>query len=56
MEKDEREEEVLRSPARVYVPAHSAGSEERRAVLGPTDDGRLLFVVIARRKGRIRVV
>ena len=52
----EAAEEVLRSPERVYVPAHSTGSEERRAVLGPTDDGRLLFVVIARRKGRIRVV
>jgi uncharacterized DUF497 family protein len=48
--------EVLSSPARIHVPAYSTESEERRAVIGPTEDGRLLFVVIARREGRIRVV
>jgi uncharacterized DUF497 family protein len=52
----EEAEQVLRSPARVRVPAHSTESEERRAVVGPTDDGRVLFVVIARREERIRVV
>jgi hypothetical protein len=52
----EEVEEVLQSPARLRVPVHRTNVEERRAVLGYTETGRLLYVVITRRAGRTRVV
>ena len=52
----EEAEEVLSNPARLAVPAHRSDVEERRGLLGYTDAGRMLYVVITRRAGRTRVV
>lgn len=52
----EEAEEVLSNPARLGLPAHRSGVEERRGLLSCTDAGRMLYVVITRRAGRTRVV
>jgi uncharacterized DUF497 family protein len=50
----EEAEEALSDPFR--IPAYRVGGERRRAVLGSTEDGRLLFVVTTRRGNGIRVI
>jgi uncharacterized DUF497 family protein len=55
VEPDEAEEGLL-DPERVGVPAHNPEGERRWAVLGTTEEGRLLFVVFTHREGRVRVV
>ncbi len=52
----EEVEEALRDPNRVPAPTYRVATERRRAVLGSTEDGRLLFVVSTRRGTTIRVV
>ena len=49
-------EEALTDPRRIGVSAYDADNERRRAVLGATIDGRLLFVVFTIRRGKLRVV
>lgn len=49
-------EEALLDPGRTRTPAYRVGRETRRAALGATDVGRILFVVYTRRRGRVRVV
>jgi len=48
--------QALSDPRRVGVSAYNAEEERRWAVLGASEDGRILFVVFTRRRGRIRVV
>jgi len=52
----EEAEETLMDPRRTKAPAYSTERERRRAALGATMDGRLLFVVYTVRHGRLRVV
>ena len=49
-------EEALIDPRRLGAPAYDVNGEERRAVIGTTCAGRLLFVVVTRRGDFIRVV
>ena len=49
-------EESLQDPLRLGAPAYDVPGEERRAVLGATIAGRVLFVVVTRRGEYIRVV
>lgn len=49
-------EETLLDARRLPAPAHRVDGERRRAALGSTFAGRLLFVVFVRRGGVIRVV
>jgi uncharacterized DUF497 family protein len=49
-------EEALLDPGRIGTPAHNVGGETRRAALGATEAGRILFVVYTRRRGKVRVV
>jgi uncharacterized DUF497 family protein len=49
-------DEVFFDPRRVRASAYIAENERRRAVIGATDRGRLLYVVFTVRGGRIRVV
>lgn len=49
-------EEALLDPRRIEAPAYSVALEERRGVIGASDTGRILFVVVTRREGLIRVV
>ena len=52
----EEAEEALLDPARIGVPAYSVEGEVRRAALGATEDGRVLFVVFTRRGRKVRIV
>jgi hypothetical protein len=52
----EEAEEALQDQRRVGVGAYNAEGERRSAVVGATDDGRVLFVVYTWRRGNIRVV
>jgi len=49
-------QEALLDPARRGADAYRAGDERRRAYLCATPSGRVLFVVLTRRAGRLRVV
>lgn len=49
-------EEAVTDPRRLRAPAYEVEGEERRAVVGATEDGRVLFVVYTRRDGRLRVI
>ena len=49
-------DEALADPRRIPAPAHRIASERRRAVLGATLAGRLLFVVFTHRSVGIRVI
>lgn len=49
-------EAALLDPRRRGAPAYNVAGEERRAVIGATDAGRLLFVVVTRRSDVVRVV
>lgn len=49
-------EDALLDPRRLSAAAYDSDGEERRAIIGATSAGRLLFVVVTRRDGLIRVV
>ena len=49
-------EDALADPGRAPAEAYSVQGERRRAVLGRTDSGRLLYVVYTPRHARLRVV
>jgi uncharacterized protein len=52
----EEAEEALTDHDRVVGKSYNVAAERRRAIIGRTETGRLLFVVITRRGRRIRVV
>lgn len=52
----EEAEESLHDSRRVGIAAYNVTGERRSAVVGATEDGRVLFVVYTWRGGRIRVV
>ncbi|MBI4492711.1 MAG: BrnT family toxin [Chloroflexi bacterium] len=52
----EEAQEALLDPRRVPAPAYRVCGEHRRAVLGATLAGRVLFVVFTHRTGQRRVV
>ncbi|MGI0128855.1 MAG: BrnT family toxin [Thermoplasmata archaeon] len=49
-------EEVLLDPRRMGRPAYRVGAEQRRAYIGSTSAGRVLVVIVTRRRGRLRVI
>lgn len=49
-------EAALLDPRRIPAPAYSISSERRRAILGTTEEGRMLFVVFTHRQAGIRVI
>lgn len=49
-------EEALLDPRRLGTGAYHVEGERRSAVIGATEDGRVLLVVYTWRHGRIRVV
>jgi uncharacterized DUF497 family protein len=49
-------EEVFSDHRRIAVPARDQGGEPRFALVGGTEDGRVLFVVYTIRRDVIRVV
>lgn len=49
-------EEVFMNRPLVAAPAYGAAEEERLAVLGRTDAGRLLCVIFTLRNARVRVI
>jgi uncharacterized DUF497 family protein len=49
-------EDALLDPRRLGTPAYNRGGEIRRAVLGATSAGRILFVVVTTRDAMLRVV
>ena len=52
----EEVEEALLDPRRLGTPAYDVAGEERRGLIGTTSDGRIIFVVVTRRGGLVRVV
>ncbi len=52
----EEAEEALLDPRRMSIPARKNAIEPRRAVLGATENGRILFVVFVNRRDLVRVV
>jgi uncharacterized DUF497 family protein len=52
----EEAEEAVNDPLRRLAPAYNTPTERRRAVLGSTNEGRILFVVMTDRAGRTRVL
>jgi uncharacterized DUF497 family protein len=52
----EEVEEAFADSRRKSADAYSVPGERRAAILGRTDDGRLLYVVFTRRSGHIRTV
>lgn len=52
----EEVEDALLDPDRIGAPAYDAGGESRRAILGATSAGRVLFVIVTRRGDLLRVV
>lgn len=49
-------EEVVLDLHRIGTSAYDVESERRWALLGATEEGRVLFVVFTRREGRIRII
>ena len=49
-------EAVFADPSRLSVPAYRVQGERRRAIVGATDEGRILFIVFTVRRGLARVV
>jgi uncharacterized protein len=49
-------EEALADPHRLGTSAYSVGRERRSALIGATQDGRVLLIVYTWRSGAIRVV
>jgi len=52
----EEVEDAFADSRRKSADAYSVPGERRAAILGRTDDGRLLYVVFTRRDGRVRTV
>ena len=52
----EEVEEALADPRRIGTAAYDSVNERRWAVLGATDDRRVLFIVFTNRRGKLRVV
>jgi len=52
----EEAEEALTDPRRIPGTSYNVPGERRRAVIGATVSGRVLFVVYTRRRDRIRVI
>jgi uncharacterized protein len=52
----EEAEEAVLDPRRIGTGAYNAENEQRWAVIGATEDGRVLYVVFTRRAGRIRII
>jgi uncharacterized DUF497 family protein len=48
--------EALLDPERIGRPAYRVGTEPRRAYIGSTAAGRVLVVIVTRRRARLRVV
>lgn len=49
-------EDALLDPGRLGTPAYRVGRETRRAALGATESGRILFLVFTSRGRRVRVI
>jgi len=49
-------EEAALDPRRRPASAYSVEGEGRRALVGATEDGRVLYVVYTMRSGRVRVI
>ncbi len=52
----EEAEEALLDPRRISTSAYTVVSERRWALIGATEDERVLFVVFTRRGRQVRVV
>jgi len=52
----EEAEDALTDPSRIGAPARNVLGEQRWAVLGATETGRILFVVFTRRSRIVRVI
>ena len=52
----EEAEEALSDPDLIVTDAYNTPTEQRAAVVGATEDGRILFVVYMVREARFRVV
>jgi uncharacterized DUF497 family protein len=52
----EEVEEVLLDPRRIGAPARNTAGEQRWAVIGATEEGRVLLVVFTRRGELARVI
>lgn len=52
----EEAEEAILDPRRRPASAYSTETEQRRALVGMTENGRILYVVYTMRSGRTRVV
>jgi hypothetical protein len=52
----EEAEEAVTDPRRARAPAYRTATEQRLAYLGASTAGRVLYVVLTRRAGRLRVV
>ena len=49
-------EEALLDPRRLRRAAYQVDTEQRRAYIGSTAAGRVLVVIVTRRRGRLRVI
>lgn len=49
-------EEAMADPRRIRADAYQVPGEQRRAIVGATEGGRILYVVYTRRGGMVRVV
>ncbi|HZO30431.1 MAG TPA: BrnT family toxin [Chloroflexota bacterium] len=52
----EEAEEAVLDPRAIGVDARNSANERRWAVVGATEDGRVLFIVFTWRSGRIRII
>ena len=52
----EEAEETVLDPRAIGVDARNSANERRWAVIGATEDGRILYVVFTWRSGRIRII
>jgi len=49
-------EEAFMDPRRMGAPAYNVAGEGRRAVLGATESGRVLYIVFVRRGEAVRII
>jgi len=49
-------EEAMSDPRRRGAPAYNVAGERRRAIVGTTETGRVLYLVYTWREGRVRVL
>jgi uncharacterized protein len=52
----EEGEEALLDPRRIGTDAYNSKSERRWAVIGATENGRILYVVFTKRSNRVRII